>query len=68
MTLSQEKRKWGIKRIKQNHYEVTATGFEIDINNGVSQLINYDKEELLKEFQHCVKCEIISGLIRIMAY
>jgi len=45
MTLSQGSRKWKNKRIKQNHYEVTATGFEIDINNGVSQLINYDKEE-----------------------
>jgi|GEM_PF-3996810 len=68
MTLSQRSRKWEITRIKNNHYEVVSSGFEIYENNGTSQRINYEKNELIKEFQHYVKCEIISGLILIMAY
>jgi len=58
MTLSQGKRKWIIKRIKKNHYEVVSSGFEISENNGTSQHINYEKDELVEQFQHYVESEI----------
>jgi hypothetical protein len=58
MTLSQGLRKWEITRIKKNHYEVVSSGFEISENNGTSQHINYEKDELIEQFQHYVESEI----------
>ena len=57
MTLSQGKRKWIIKRIKKNHYEVVSSGFEISENNGTSQHF-VTKDELIEEFQHYVEAEM----------